>query len=225
MLISTILLHLTTHSESITIDGQKVNQEKRLTDSLLSTIAAICQMDPSLQSNVASSRIIMVGCKFLMMISLSHNGVLPQFFIFLAFSLLYAAYTANIVSLLQSPSKNIRTLLDLYNSKLALGIEDTPYNRFFFRSATDPLEIKVFREKLAPPGQKERFMKAEVGIAMVRKGLFAFIMEDSRAYKIMEDTYLEHEKCDLTRVQFLNIAHPFLCIKKKSPYKEILKVK
>jgi hypothetical protein len=59
----------------------------------------------------------------------------------------------------------------------------------------------------------------------MRKGLYAFVMEDSRAYKIMEDTYLEHEKCDLVKVEFIKVGSPFLSIQKRSPLKEILKVK
>ena len=58
LLISTVLLYMTSQLEGRT--GEKTVQERRFTDSLLSTIAAICQMDPSMQSNVTSSRIIMV---------------------------------------------------------------------------------------------------------------------------------------------------------------------
>jgi hypothetical protein len=142
------------------VDINKV-QEKRFTDSLLSTIAAICQMDPMLvSSKVTSSRIIMVSYEESLKIQLTDKFAFPsQFFIFLAFSLLYAAYTANIVSLLQSPSKSIRTLQELYDSKLTLGMEDTPYNRYFYTISTEPLETKVFRDKLAPPGQKAHFIR------------------------------------------------------------------
>jgi hypothetical protein len=50
-------------------------------------------------------------------------------------------------------------------------------------------------------------------------------MEESPAYKIMEDTFLEHEKCDLMKVEAIKAPHPFLSMQKRSPYKEILKVK
>lgn len=63
VVISTILLHLTSQTDVVTVNGQKMNQEKRFTDSVLSTIAAICQMDPSLKSTVTSSRLIMVSTK------------------------------------------------------------------------------------------------------------------------------------------------------------------
>jgi hypothetical protein len=104
-------------------------------------------------------------------------------------------------------------------------MEDTPYNRYFYMTTTDVLERKVFREKLAPPGTKDHFETAQKGVSNVRNGLYAFIMEDARAYRIMEDTFLEHEKCDLVTIQFLKMTHPFLSIAKRSPLKEILKVK
>lgn len=150
-----------------------------------------------------------------------------QFFIFLTFSLLYAAYTANIVSLLQSPSKNIRTMKDLYNSKLQLGVEDTPYNRYYFSTGTlfSPFEKKVYLERVAPSGRQDNYINAPEGVSRVRKGLYAFLMEESGAYKIMEDTFYEHEKCELNGIEFVNFFDPFLSIKKRSPYKEMLKVK
>ena len=53
--ISTVLLHFT-----VQIDN---NGEKRFTDSILSTIAAVCQMDPQLTPKITSSRIILVTFK------------------------------------------------------------------------------------------------------------------------------------------------------------------
>lgn len=86
---------------------------------------------------------------------------------------------------------------DLYKSKLKLGVEDTPYNRYYFSTVTDPFERKVYTEKLAPPGKKENFLTASEGVQRVRAGLFAFIAEETGMYKLMEDTYYEHEKCGL----------------------------
>lgn len=50
---------------------------------------------------------------------------------------LYAAYTANIVALLQSTTNSIRTLSDLLHSPLILGVHDTVYNRYYFRVGND----------------------------------------------------------------------------------------
>lgn len=70
-LVSSTLLFLTSKAESndIKVDnecelnGLKMNQQIRFSDSMMSTIAAICQMDPSTQSNVTSSKIIMVSLR------------------------------------------------------------------------------------------------------------------------------------------------------------------
>lgn len=136
-----------------------------------------------------------------------------QFFIFLTFSFLYAAYTANIVSLLQSPSKSIRTLEDLYHSKLTLGVEETPYNRYYFAEADKPIEKRIYAEKLAPLGEKDHYVAMREGAAKVRKGLYAFLAEESNVYKEMEDTYYEHEKCELVNIEYLKFTDPFLSIK------------
>lgn len=100
-----------------------------------------------------------------------HFPISFQFFIFLAFSLLYAAYTANIVSLLQSPSKSIKTLSDLYESKILLWAEDTPYLRYYFPKAEKPIQRKIYLEKLASPGKKDHYVSAQEGVAKIRKGL------------------------------------------------------
>ena len=114
---------------------------------------------------------------------------------------------------------------DLYNSKLQLGSEDTPYNRYYFSATKDPFERKVYLGKLAPPGKKANFMTANEGIARVRRGLYAFIMEETGAYSIMENTFYEHEKCELVNIEYIKFSDPFISIRKRSPYKEILKVK
>lgn len=71
--------------------------------------------------------------------------------------------------------------------------------------------MKVSQKLFSPyKGQKGRFMTAVEGVANVRKGLFAFIMELSTMYKIIEDTFYEHEKCGLINVVYLKMADPYL---------------
>lgn len=59
-------------------------------------------------------------------------GRFVMFLVFLAFLFIYTSYSANIVALLQSTSNQIRTLTDLLNSKLELGVEDVAYNKYYF---------------------------------------------------------------------------------------------
>ena len=51
---------------------------------------------------------------------------------FVALMFLYSSYSANIVALLQSPSNKIKTLEDLYNSRLKFGVDDVVFNHFYF---------------------------------------------------------------------------------------------
>lgn len=59
MLLSTVLLHLTSQSEKE--KSSNTSHHKRITDSALSSVAVVCQMDASFRSTVTSSRIIMVS--------------------------------------------------------------------------------------------------------------------------------------------------------------------
>lgn len=90
-----------------------------------------------------------------------------------------------------------------------------------------PLFKRIAEEKLMKPyrGRQDHFMTGAEAVALVRKGMFALNMEESRAYKIMEDTYFEHEKCGLVNIEYLKFTAPFICIQRESPYKEIMRVK
>lgn len=55
--------------------------------------------------------------------------------------------------------------------------------------------------------------------------MFAFHMEVSPGYKIIEETFYEHEKCGLKEIDYLNLDNPWFGIPKNSPFKEIFKVK
>lgn len=59
---------------------------------------------------------------------------------------LYAAYTANIVGLLQSTTNSIRTISDLFNSPLKLGAQDVVYNRHYFKVGVK--EIMLFKQNI-----------------------------------------------------------------------------
>lgn len=74
---------------------------------------ALCQQGSAKTPNSVTGRIIMAIA-----------------FIILMF--LYVSYSANIVALLQSPSNQIKTLRDLYESKIDSSVEDTVYNRHYF---------------------------------------------------------------------------------------------
>lgn len=90
----------------------KDSRKNSVSDITLMTISAICQMGSELNAKLFSSRIF-------------------HLFLYITFVFVYTSYTANIVALLQTPTKSIQTLDDLYNSKLKLGVEDNLYNRYY----------------------------------------------------------------------------------------------
>lgn len=82
-------------------------------DVFLLIFGATCQQGSAVAPRSITARVIMVVAYLILMF-------------------LFTSYSANIVALLQSPSKKIKTLKDLYNSRLKLGVDDTVYNHYFF---------------------------------------------------------------------------------------------
>ncbi|XP_011705678.1 PREDICTED: uncharacterized protein LOC105460888, partial [Wasmannia auropunctata] len=136
---------------------------------------------------------------------------------------LYAAYTANIVGLLQSTTDSIKTLSDLLNSPLKLGAMDIIYNKHYFKSFQDPVRKAILKQEIEPKGRKSNWMSIEEGVRRMRNELFAFHGEIGVVYQLMQNTYFEEEKCGLTEIDFLNVLYPLFVIQKQSPYLEIIK--
>ncbi|CAH2269856.1 jg14613, partial [Pararge aegeria aegeria] len=144
--------------------------------------------------------------------------------LFVALTILYAAYSANIVVLLRAPSSSVKTLPDLLNSPVKLGASDFEYNRYFFSKVNDPIRTAIYNKKIAPKGKKPNFYNMKEGIEKIRKGLFAFHMELNPGYRLIQETFLEEEKCDLVEMDYLNEIDPWLPGQKRSPYKDLFKI-
>ena len=136
---------------------------------------------------------------------------------------LYASYTANIVALLQSTTDSIKTVTDLFNSPLKLGAQDVVYNRYYFKSFQDPVRRAIVDQRIEPKGQKDSWMTIQEGVGRVRSELFAFHGERGTAYKIMQETFREEEKCGITEINFLNVLYPLMVMEIQSPYREIVR--
>lgn len=63
----------------------------------------------------------------------SISGRIVTILTLLVLMFLYTSYSANIVALLQSTDENIRSLEDLYNSRIWLGVEDISYSYYYFQ--------------------------------------------------------------------------------------------
>lgn len=177
----------------------------RGTDIILLGVGAIAQMGSQLEAKFLSSRISTVF-----------------FFIFLLF--MYTSYTANIVSLLQATTKSIRTLEDLYNSRMSYGVDDTPYNRHYFTNVAGRIQRRIYEQKIVPTNKPDRYMNATYGLSKMRQGTFAFHAELGPTYKVIEQTFYEHEKCGLVEMDFLGLPEPWVVVRKRSPFKELIRI-
>ncbi|XP_029171882.1 probable glutamate receptor [Nylanderia fulva] len=187
------------------VHWQQMNPNKpTVSDKVFILLRAFVQQGSSYEPFRTSSRIIIL---MLMLASLS----------------LYAAYTANIVGLLQSTTDSIKSLSDLLNSPLKLGAQDVVYNRHYFKSFQDPVRKAIVEQRIEPKGRKSNWMSMEEGVSRIKNELFAFHGEIGSLYQIMEATYQEDEKCGLTEIDFLKVLYPLLVIQIQSPYLEIIK--
>lgn len=143
---------------------------------------------------------------------------------FTALMFLYSSYSANIVALLQSPSSKIKTLEDLYNSRLEMGVDDTVFNHYYFSHADEPIRAKIYADKIRAKDNTEHFYNLTDGVKKIRDGLFAFHMEVGVGYKILLEIFQEDEKCGLQEIQYLQVIDPFYAIQKNSSYKELFKI-
>lgn len=107
----------------------KDSPKRPIGDITLMMCSIICQMGSELEARITSARIFI-------------------FFSFVTFIFAFTSYTANIVALLQTPTKSIQTLEDLYNSKLELGVEDNIYNRYYVGVSFIALKISESIQRL-----------------------------------------------------------------------------
>lgn len=128
------------------------------------------------------------------------------------------------MALLQSPSTKIRTLSDLLHSRLKFGVDDTVFNRYYFAHQTEATRKLIYEQKVLRKDGSMALMPLEEGVEHLRDGLFAFHMELGVGYKIVSETFFEHEKCDLKELQFYELIDPWYAIQKNSSLKELVKI-
>lgn len=87
---------------------------------------------------------------------------------------------------------------------MEMAVDDTPYSRHYFATATETIRKKIYETKIAsqtPPN----FLNISYGISQMRKGLYAFHTELVTGYKFVKDTFFEHEKCGLLEISYLEV--------------------
>ncbi|XP_045537655.1 glutamate receptor 1-like [Papilio machaon] len=198
---STVTLYISSKWET---KYGRTQLDGNVSDAILVTVSAFSQQGCTLEPRKASGRIML-------------------WVVFSTLMLLYAAYSANIVVLLQAPSSAIRTLTQLSRSKLTLAGNDVDYNHFVFGMYSDPVRVEITK-KVKPAKGLAHFYEINKGVEKIRQGLFAFHSIVEPVYRRVEQTFLEMEKCDLVEVDFMMGFDPSVPVKKNSPYLELLRV-
>ncbi|CAH1640111.1 unnamed protein product [Spodoptera littoralis] len=211
-ILGTITVYFAAKWEAKGRKGQ--TQVNTIGDALLLTVSAIGQQGCAMEPKKLSGRMMV-------------------FVLFTALMALYAAYSANIVVLLQAPSDSIRSLPQLANAKITLAANDVDYNHFVlkwpftipprYQPYNDDVRKNIYRRIDPEKGQKHYYNLQE-GVERIRQGLFAFHSIVEPVYRQIEDTFLENEKCDLMEADFLNNFDPFVPVRKGSPYFELYRV-
>ncbi|XP_044265374.1 ionotropic receptor 75a-like [Tribolium madens] len=170
----------------------------------LFTLGAFCQQGATCHPQLLSSRTLSV-------------------FIFLFCILTYQFYSASIVSyLLIDPPRKINNLKDLSDSNLRVGIEDILIDRNYFVQTTDPIAIELFNKKIIYGNNNSGFYEPWEGLDLVKQGGFAFHVETSTAYPIIEETFTNEEICELEEVQMYRTQPMHTNLQKNSPFREMM---
>ncbi|XP_065087370.1 ionotropic receptor 75a-like [Ochlerotatus camptorhynchus] len=153
----------------------------------------------------------------------SLSGRSMQLFILLCTLMVYNYYTSEIVSDLIGSHKesNIKTLVQLADSHLDLGIENVTYEKAFFYESHLPDVDYLTRKKVT----EKTFVNSSVGLQRVRRGNFAYNCERNVAYNLIWNTFDSTEVCDLNELESMPTQFVDHVVRKDSPFRELFKVK
>ncbi|KAM3959593.1 ionotropic receptor 75a-like [Aphomia sociella] len=133
----------------------------------------------------------------------------------------FTAYSAKIVVILQTPSDAIKTIGDILNSRMSVGVQETSYKRIYYAESIDPVIQKLYKRKLLPLGERA-YLSVIDGIERMRTELFAFQVEQSSGYDIISKTFTEREKCGLKEIEAFRLPTVAVPIRKHSGYRDLL---
>lgn len=93
-----------------------------------------------------------------------------------------------------------------------------------FQHQTEPVRKAIYETKIRQrDGTDARFNMSD-GVAMIRQGLFGFHVELGVAFKLVADTFQEHEKCNLQVMDFYNFNDLWYAIKRNSTLRRVVTV-
>ncbi|KAJ8943039.1 hypothetical protein NQ318_022583 [Aromia moschata] len=150
------------------------------------------------------------------------SGRIVMLFMFLLALLIYQFYSASLVShlLMERPTK-IKTVKDLLDSNLRVGCEDTLYNRDYFKYTTDKALRELYLKKMLDKKNQENFLQPQDGMALVKKGGYAFHVELVMGYPLIRSTFDDKEICELREVQMYRTQAMHSTVQKNSPYRDM----
>ncbi|XP_059614923.1 ionotropic receptor 75a-like [Phlebotomus argentipes] len=140
---------------------------------------------------------------------------------------IFQFYSASIVaSLLMEKPKTIKTIRNLMDSSLELGVVDNPYNHDFFVRTTDQDALELFRTRIEYKKKNNemvyQWFHAADGLTRTKKGGFAFHVDVASAYKIIRETFTEKEICELSEIQLFPPGLMMSMVQKNSPYRKMV---
>ncbi|KAJ8943879.1 hypothetical protein NQ318_019362, partial [Aromia moschata] len=148
------------------------------------------------------------------------------FLVSLIFSiLLYNYYTSSLVSsLLSTRPPTLKTIKELYESDLKVGMENQPYiTTFILLQKNDFYTNLLNRTKIYESG-KPNFFTPEEGIAKVKKGGFAYHVLGTTAYPIISRTFEQEEICNLDKLNLIRPSVMGHVLANMSQYSEMFEI-
>ncbi|XP_002086762.3 glutamate [NMDA] receptor subunit 1 [Drosophila yakuba] len=168
-------------------------------------------LETYLQQGPATEIFRLFSTRLLISLSCIFSFMLMQF---------YGAFIVG--SLLSESARTIVSLQALYDSTLAIGMENISYNFPIFTNTSNQLVKDVYGKKICKPGE-HNILTLQQGAERVIQGRFAFHTAIDRLYRLLLDLQMdEAEFCDLQEVMFNLPYDSGSVMPKGSPWREHL---
>ncbi|XP_017049107.1 glutamate [NMDA] receptor subunit 1 [Drosophila ficusphila] len=169
-----------------------VRQERR-TSQLESRFSFVwfTMLETYLQQGPATEIFRLFSTRLLISFSCVFSFMLMQF---------YGAFIVG--SLLSESSRSIVNLQALYDSNLAIGMENISYNFALFTNTSNQLVKDVYSKKICRSGE-HNILTLQQGAERIIQGRFAFHTALDRIYRLLLDLQMgETEFCELQEIMF-----------------------
>ncbi|XP_052836571.1 glutamate [NMDA] receptor subunit 1 [Drosophila gunungcola] len=167
-------------------------------------------LEAYLQQGPAPEAFRLFSTRLLISLSGIFSFILMQF---------YGAFIVG--SLLTQSLRSIVSLQALYDSNLAIGMENIPYNFHIFNSSI-PLVRQVYAKKICRAGE-HNILTLQQGAERIIQGRFAFHADLERMYRLLLDLRMdEGQFCELQEIQFDSRYDAASIMPRGSPWREHL---